>query len=298
MAKKSSEAKKQAESKIAFTVKQIEQFHRRVEGCLGRHTGQKITLQSSQGIHGVAHNKEAWKTAGPNKRIIFDMIVEGDFVFVATGRSNDSSVAVRLKGSAPVGKYQSWITWSDTWVKRTPELFDFIGLSIGFYSGPASSDRDVRWKIVRAEWDDPRSRGEESAQPHWHVDPDVLDRKKSLRALTGDFASTPARDAADGPIESLATANPMLPLTPILPPLDAESAEATLSMKHLHLGMSGWFYGRDKMPGSCWQHPLTDAKLDNCIDWIEHTLDYMTVEMEKLRVGEAIKPEQVPVEDL
>lgn len=298
MAKKQSAAKKQIGNNIALDAKQIEQFHRRVEECLNRHTGQKITLRFNQTLEGTSHHKEAWKTASLKDNVVFNMVTEGDYVLVATGKSTHSSVAVRLKSSAPVGKYQSWITWSDTWVKQTPELFKLIGFSLGFYSGPASSNRDVRWKIVRAEWDDPQSRGGESAQPHWHIDPDVLDQSKNLRAFGEDTASVFTEDTADPPVESLAVPDVMLPTTSLPQPSDTDLMDANVSMKHMHLGMGGWLHKRDKMPGSCWQYPLDDVKLDGCVGWIEHTLAYMSAEMKKLRVGETTNPEQVIIEDL
>jgi hypothetical protein len=157
--------------------------------------------------------------------------------------------------SEPDIKIPLWVSWGEEWIKSqavrsrsaTNATLDLVGVSLCFHVG---NSRQQKTQILRAEWDNPNRRGRDAAQPHWHIDPNIIDLpswgfeqsnqvKEGLQELSG---------------------------------LENERVSPGLnfwSLHRLHLGMAGWTHRQDHP--KCWQHKLD---LDIIAEWLRRVLAY------------------------
>lgn len=157
-----------------------------------------------------------------------------------------------------------WVSWGEQWVKstgrqrgRTGPTLDLVGVSICFLAGNAPKKRT---QILRAEWDNPNRRGNDAAQPHWHIDPSLMDlpfcRAEGRAQVTGDLEELTAQE------------NSFRELEP-----------GFVGLKRLHLGMAGW-KNRGDSP-VCWQHRL---ELEYIADWLGRVLVYCKKELPRITI--------------
>lgn len=147
------------------------------------------------------------------------------------------------------------------WEKVGDDKFSFIGTSIQVF--PAEGvDHPA---LLRAEWDDPKNRGAEVGQPHWHIDSPfylVADREEDPFGFLEEFQepAAPTDDFAE--VEALANTNSV----------------AQVNLRRVHLFMGGWSHSG----GQEWHHPLDPTELKR---WASSVLRYLERESEKLTLA-------------
>jgi hypothetical protein len=151
-----------------------------------------------------------------------------------------------------------WVSWSEEWVKSPPvagarrplATLDFVGMSLCCYAGLKE-----KTQLIRADWDNQEKRGREAAQPHWHIDRNLID--------------LPAWSQHPQPMESEALQELPPEGVPLLSP-----EPGLWSLQRLHLGMGGWSH-----PGAsfaCWQHQLD---LSAAPHWLRRVLEHCRKEL-------------------
>jgi hypothetical protein len=149
-----------------------------------------------------------------------------------------------------------WAGWYEQWRATGGEKFNLVGLSWTFYWGVLYRPRKA---ILRAEWDSLQYRSPRAAQPHWHVDPDLLvDSYRRVPATEPQYLA--GSDLIELPVEDTG-------LVEILDPTGLQE----LSLQGMHLAMGGWQHA-DSHPG-CWRYALP-AKWSEITNWAERTLTY------------------------
>jgi hypothetical protein len=152
--------------------------------------------------------------------------------------------------------------WYEQWVAAGDEKFNLVGLSWTFYWGVLYRPRKA---ILRAEWDSLQYRSKRAAQPHWHIDPDML---------VDSYHPPPAEACAaqaEGDLIELAAED--VGLVEIIEPTGLQE----LSLKGMHLAMGGWDHARIH-PG-CWRYTLP-ATWSEITKWAERTLTYAKEQFE------------------
>jgi len=105
------------------------------------------------------------------------------------------------------------------------------------------------------EWN-PSHRGRDSAQPHWHIDPKII-----------DLPSWGFEQSNKGGLQELSDPEGEL----VAPGLKF------WSLRRLHLGMAGWTHRQDHP--QCWQHKLD---LDIIAEWLKRVLAYCKRELPRI----------------
>jgi hypothetical protein len=152
-----------------------------------------------------------------------------------------------------------YVAWGEQWVKnptrgtdREPSLA-LVGVSAQFYIG---STPRIKTQLIRAEWDNPMRRGNDAAQPHWHIDPNVIDIP----------FWAPSHSTGSEQLEELpATSN------------EDMGGPSFWAAQRLHLGMGGWLHFSDNP--RCWQHAIEPASITI---WLERVLTYCKVELPRV----------------
>jgi hypothetical protein len=156
-----------------------------------------------------------------------------------------------------------WAGWYEQWVAAGDGKFNLVGLSWTFYWGVLYRPRKA---ILRAEWDSLQYRSKRAAQPHWHIDPDLL--VDSYHLIPAEASATQAEgDLIELPAEDIG-------LVEITEPTGMQE----LSMKGMHLAMGGWDHAKTH-PG-CWRYALP-ATWNEITKWAERTLTYAKEQFEK-----------------
>ena len=213
-------------------------------------------------------NLADWESAVAGTAVYFEMFpAEGT---VAVERFSGSLRGAKTIFSFETGgnKVPLWVSWSEEWVKRASDkktfkgrpTLELIGFSLTFYAG-------LQWRektpLIRADWDDPLHRGSESAQPHWHIDPSILD--------------LPSWEAISAPL----TVDEKLQELPVPPREQPETVEAGFfSLEKLHLGMAGWRHAAS-IP-RCWQQKMEPPHLADVPVWLDKVLGYFASELTKV----------------
>lgn len=240
-----------------ITNEQVKQFHAAVE--------QAFSTVFSVGLKvGVSEEGFDWLAAIPGAAVYFQgkpSRENQDFEFY-NSQLGGNRILFRLN---EITALPLWVSWSEEWKKASvgsrrkhePAL-NLVGVSVGFYTGVPRRDKTL---LIRAEWDNPNQRGNEAAQPHWHIDPNLID----LPSWNSEFSvgNTPAAGA--------------------LEELSVEEGASTIalgfhSLQRLHLGMAGWMHENDNP--RCWQHRL---ELGTVADWVKAVLRYSKTELPRVR---------------
>lgn len=158
-----------------------------------------------------------------------------------------------------------WVYWGEKWKKSqiaqsrnmAKATLDLVGVKLCFHVGNFGQQKT---QILRAEWDNPKLQGNEVAQPHWHIDPNLMDLPSKGR---------------DYPVP---VSGGLVELSALQEGL-AVSAPNSLSLRRLHLGMGGWRH-QEAHP-QCWQHKLD---LDTIAEWLKRVLVYCKNELPKIAV--------------
>ena len=177
--------------------------------------------------------------------------------------SGDGTIAFCI--SEPGASVPLWVSWREEWVKalanrrrgRTEPTLDLVGVSICFFAGNAAQ---MKTQILRAEWDNPKHRGKDAAQPHWHIDPSLLD-------LPSWKTETPTQ--VTGGLEELTLQEGLL----------VALEPGFWNLQRLHLGMAGWKH-RGNSP-VCWQHKL---ELESISEWLGRVLAYCKNELPRVTI--------------
>jgi hypothetical protein len=240
---------------------QLAQFHVAVEKAFS--DAFAISLQIDSSNEGFD-----WQSALPTSKVFFAAKPTRKSLIVESRNEERGGQKFLFGFSEPGAIVPLWVSWSEEWIKtkvasrgRQPiPMLDLIGVSVGFYAGYANKEKT---QILRAEWDNPKARGNEAAQPHWHIDPNLIDLPSWSR---------------EQPIQR-ATANGLEELSA------AEGTLVTLdpgfwSLQRLHLGMAGWKHRNDSP--ECWQHKL---ELDIIAEWLGRVLVYCKTELPRVTIA-------------
>ena len=231
---------------------QLDQFHVAVADAFRDGLGIKLAVQPFDDC-------VDWKSALPSTEVFFTAkpaTSEKMIEFL-----QDRSLAFGF--NCPGALVPLWVSWGEKWVKapaarnrrRPGPSLDLIGVSICFYAGNTAKQKT---QILRAEWDNPSQRGANAAQPHWHIDPDLI-----------DLPSWSPEQKLEAP-ESLEE----LPI--------AERSLVSIEpgfwgLQRLHLGMAGWTHHTDSP--KCWQHKI---ELNAISEWLKRVLIYCRSELPRV----------------
>jgi len=239
---------------------QLAQFHVDVEKAFS--DAFAISLQIDSSNEGFD-----WKSALPTSKVFFAAKPTRKSLVVESSNEKRGGQKFLFGFSKPDAIVPLWVSWSEEWVKtsipstrRKPApMLDLTGVSIGFYAGYANIEKT---QILRSEWDNPKARGNEAAQPHWHIDPNLID-------LPSWGREQPVSSVAADGLEELSVAEgTLVPLDP-----------AFWSLQRLHLGMAGWRH-RQESP-QCWQHKL---ELEIITEWLGRVLVYCKTELPRVTI--------------
>jgi len=166
----------------------------------------------------------------------------------------------------------AWVGWYEEWRRQGAKggTFDLVGASMTFFWGYINRERT---ELLRAEWDtEHRGGGITAAQPHWHVDSDiVLLHAESVRAHL-DSESDTEEALMELEMEEVSA----------LEEVNKQPPRAKLSLSPMHLGMGGWSHGKAN-PGR-WQCKVRDNDITAFVDWAHVTLDYVIQEIGRIRL--------------
>lgn len=169
-----------------------------------------------------------------------------------------------------------WFGWYDEWKKVGADSYLFVGASMSFYLGYAGRDKT---QILRAEWDSTAIRASNAAQPHWHVDTQLMVDFES-RSFLPIQRDDRYQVVTEGGLEELMPSQ----AENVLEELGASANERSvqdLNMSGMHLGMGGW--RNSSSHPACWQCPIEDhAQL---IDWADFTLASVCDQFVRVRFG-------------
>lgn len=238
----------------------LENFHSSVAIAFSK------AVKVSSKIHMLGEITD-WESAVAGTKVYFEMRPSkevGPLETFVGDRGGQRILYLLSEEGSPVS---TWSSWSEEWCKKATDpkerkpkpALDLIGFSLAFYVG---NQWGQKTQVIRAEWDDPTRRGPDAAQPHWHIDPKLLDVPSWEESPFADVASEEAGDLnADEITENL-------------------SAPGFWSLKKLHLGMAGWSHANE--PPRCWQHDIGVPQLKEIAGWVSKVIAYCKREMEKV----------------
>lgn len=226
-------------------VSTVKKWHRDLAKRIGRH------LEVAIGLDQFPENGD-WANAAPGTTLEFGVLPERQELLEYADR--------RRGGRWPVVAYRAtdspepcaWLGWRDAWVANADGTFAFrtAGWTV-FWGRPGALEKV---QLFRAEWDIACGYQAEVAQPHWHLDRDlVLLIQSSARGtdLSGDGE-----------------------------PFTADEGMQELDVSGPHLGMAGW-QNRGQYP-KCWQAALEAGQLG---EWSVKTLELVLRELELVRAS-------------
>lgn len=160
--------------------------------------------------------------------------------FVERNRG-ERSTAVPFTDNALVGLHSEW--------DRKQGKYCLVGLSYSFF---LRRNYDSFFpQLLRAEWDHVLCRGDGVAQPHWHIDSEVLFE------IPTSPRSPPANEAED---------------------LDSRSDTINEDVSGIHLGMGGWTQNAEDSP-RCWQNAVSPEAV---LRWTSALFTYMRQEFSRI----------------
>jgi len=230
----------------------IEAFHRLLEPRIHSLTTLHVVIRPA---------RQDWKRVVKGLTISFDMVSRDRSTIAQRKRGGPCPVFPVNPQSEPF-ENQVWATWHEEWRSLQHGDFDLIGAGWTFFWG---IDGRLGWEqqVLRAEWDQvPETKGQThrrgglAAQPHWHVDTDMMVRYSRPVSRGAPIA---------GPTE-LEELTP--PSRPALQEKDSTGIQP-LDVSGMHLGMGGW-KNEDGHPG-CWQMKVPE-NWAGLVDWAERTL--------------------------
>lgn len=224
---------------------QLAQFHVAVEKAFSDAFALNLKIKPFD-------EKFDWKPALPTAKVFFAAKPASANLIVEYRNEGRGGQKVLFNFTAPDANIPLWVSWSEEWIKsgdvssrrKTQPMLDLIGVSLGFFAGNANKEKI---QILRAEWDNPKARGNEAAQPHWHVDPNLIDWNQDLLVQSSDSGGL---EELTVPGETLVSIDP-----------------GSWSLQRLHLGMAGWKHQQESP--QCWQHKL---ELGTLSDWLKRVL--------------------------
>ena len=240
---------------------QLARFHLEAAEAFCGYVKQKLEIRPRGGAGG-------WEDVLIGKHIFFELVPSDggpNFEIMHTAHGDDVLLPFPAQNftDTPI-----WTAWSEEWVKaeslgKKRSTWELVGFSLRFAVGSSGKQKT---QLLRAEWDNPSQRGGLSAQPHWHVDPSLLD--------VGFWSPEPP--ASEGSLEEL----PVGSVT-----IDSLGAEpnrtAFWSISELHLGMAGWTAALESP--KCWQLLVDFEDLAKSIEWLTKVLSYASTEFHGLK---------------
>jgi hypothetical protein len=247
------------ESRFMATVGNIESVQRRIERQIGSVIGRRTVIKPQN---------NAWKKATRASRIAFDMFCDGIPSTAERKRGGRCPVfPVTPDASALID--QVWASWHEEWQCEKKGDFDLVGVGWTFFWG-VDGRLSRETEIVRAEWDHVKHRGGFAAQPHWHIDTEMMvgfTRPRSTQPSVNepaDLVELP-RPESDGLVEI------------------GESLEIQgIDVSGMHFGMGGWEH-HDTHP-RCWQSALT-TELTELVLWAERSLRSARDQFQELKAS-------------
>ena len=220
--------------------------------------------------------EQAVKRSTTTFGISFDMFCRGHTEFGQ--RKRGGRCPVFPLGQDPLSfEDQAWAGWHEEWYCNGRNVLDLIAVGWTFFWG-IGGRLGREQEVLRAEWDQlpdaidqSHRRGGFAAQPHWHLDTDVMpgySRPVSSQSRVDD----------SGVLEEL--------------PFDVESALEEigdsigiqqLDLSGMHLGMGGWENHEDHP--RCWQKQVSEDWGELAL-WAERTLESARDQFRELKITE------------
>lgn len=148
--------------------------------------------------------------------------------------------------SACIGTF--WVSWHETWQKRTGNSGAFVLLSAGWTLFEGLCGSENKTQVVRVDWDQLPYRGQARAgHPHWHFDHELF--------LTPECAEEEVRPG----------------LVQVMPTPIGSVGKRT-SIGFIHLAMGAWKEGMGHP--ECWQRDY-GGDCAQLRDWCIKTLVYL-----------------------
>jgi len=243
-------------SSVSFVkASELEAFHKAVCSVLQKTLSHQVEMKPT--ING-------WKSlmASTDARVSFQMYPKrSEFHETAENDLGHRCPVLPFPNISKV--FPTWIFCWDEWIKSDVDQYDLIAFSICFFGGGGQK----KTQLLRAEWANPARQGSLAAQPHWHIDPNLLD----LDFWNGKPSEVAKIETTNMPLQELPIPGGNL-VTP-----------AFWSLQKLHLGMGGWHHGVNSP--TCWQHPLDFSDRNELLKWLSKTLVYVSSEIGKASVS-------------
>lgn len=244
---------------MPYTSANVERYHSKLLSKLNEETGLNLVL---------ANRDSRWRNASKNTRFVFD-VLSAVYSSPAKRRRGGTCLAFPLDINPDLLEEQLWASWHEDWKCSARSEFDLVGAGWTFFWGVDGRLNETQ-QILRAEWDQPLYRGVNVAQPHWHIDTDLM---------VGYVSPPCSQTGLDRPgLEELPQGTPGT-----LIEITAPEGIQEISISGMHLGMAGWGH-HDHHP-KCWQM-LSAALLDELVVWSCRTLRITQQEFARLRIGE------------
>ena len=211
---------------------------------------------------------ESWEHVAVARNVAFDVVLAPYAVYAERKRGGRCPV-FPLRCAPANSDDDAWAGWYETWVCQKRQHFDLIGAGWTFFWGMEHRlGRDQQ--VIRAEWDQAEHRGRLVAQPHWHVDTDIM------VGYSTRHPSVPSVPREGAVLQELPAGLERQALEEISP-----NGVQELDLSAIHLGMGGWL--NDVGHPTCWQRHVRGACVE-LLDWSERTLLLAIDQFREVRV--------------
>jgi len=233
---------------------EIETFHQFLANGLSNLTGLRLHVRS---------HKKNWKTVVRGFPVSFDMVCD-DFSVIADRKIGGRCPVFPADRDRDWLKDQVWAGWHEEWYCERHKVFNLVGVGWTFFWGIAGR-LGCEQQILRAEWDQvpnmpnqKHRRSKIAAQPHWHLDTDIMVGYSAPVSRTDSIVQFTELEERSPETHS-----------------ELEEIGGTLSIQLLdfsgmHLGMGGWKNHREHP--RCWQVPIPQDWSVIILLWAERTL--------------------------
>ena len=208
----------------------------------------------------------SWWGAARGTKIAFKMYSneQAHMCFADRARGGPCPV-LDLSPTVEWDHHRGWAGWYEEWESAGSERFELVGASWTFFWGPPQTSKV---QLFRAEWDNLNQRGENAAQPHWHID-----QKHTPIILPGMPQEGTTWDSGGELVEL-----PADPPGQAFIGIDDKYGRKQLELSDIHLGMGGWHHGNHAAahPG-CWQQRMGNTT--DLWQWAVRALEHAMAEL-------------------
>jgi hypothetical protein len=173
------------DSSLTLEIGKVHSFHRRVQEIFKKHTtADNLSIGQRASLGG----RDSWKNTQVGKLIELELLPSP--WEVGYRRNNTSTPVVRCRTAESF-----CVSWFERWYVERPQWLRLDTVSLGFWSGPRDSIR----QLFRAEWEHCDSVAASGrAQPHWNIDHEI-----PTAFSQGSSAFTTIASSSDSGLEEL-----------------------------------------------------------------------------------------------